>query len=119
MYTQENYYWGLVAYGLGVLLLLPMTWWLSRVLLPWRIARDLFRLVALALMLTPVRAYEDVNYLAPAWVVAAFEFLRPTTDMGPARALAPLAMALIAVCGLYLLWVLARRLLSGERGGAG
>lgn len=113
MYTQENYLWGLVAYGLAVLLLMPMFWWLSRAVLPWRTARELVRLLVLVLLLTPVRAYEDMSFLAPAWVVAFFEFLQPTTEMGPARALAPLAIALIAVSALYLIGAIARRLLAG------
>lgn len=90
MYSQENYYWGLVCYGLGVAFMLPLLWWLTRLVMPWRPLRTLIRLFCLVVLLTPVRAYTDMSFLAPAWMVAVFESLKPTSIEGPARAVTPM-----------------------------
>lgn len=108
MYTMENYVWGLVAYGLGCLLMLPLTWKLTRLLIPWGPPRAIVRLFAAALLLTPVKAYEDLHFLAPAWVVAGFELVQPTTVEGPFRAIMPMLVVFFAAVLLYLGFVLAR-----------
>ena len=100
MYTDENYLWGLVAYGIGFLCLVPLLYKVSTKLLPWRFLRYLFWLLVIAVLLTPVRAYTDMDFLAPAWIVALFEFVRPTSQEGPARAITPIV---IAIGGLLLL----------------
>jgi hypothetical protein len=101
MYTEENYFWGLVAYSLAVLCLLPLMYQFSR-LLYWRFLKWLFWLVSLVILLTPVRAYPDMHFLAPAWLVAAFEFVRPASPEGPARAITPVVVGVAAV---FLLWI--------------
>ena len=108
MYTMENYVWGLVAYGLGCLLILPLTWKLTRVLIPWSPPRVIVRLFAAAFLLTPVNAYEDMDFLAPAWVVAGFEMVRPTTVEGPFRAIMPMLAVFVAALVLYGVYLLVR-----------
>lgn len=93
MYSDENYLWGLVAYGLGCILMAPLLYKLSLKLLPWRFLRYFFWILLFAVFLTPVRAYTDMTFLAPAWMVALFEFIRPTSQEGPARAVTPIVMA--------------------------
>ncbi|MAT51591.1 MAG: hypothetical protein CMK32_10455 [Porticoccaceae bacterium] len=115
MYTDENYLWGMVAYGLGCLLLLPPAWIISRRIIPWRIPRNSLRILLLAVLFTPVRAYTDMHFLAPAWVVMAFEFVQPTTPEGPVRALMPLLSVFLGLLVVYLLFTLLRRLLPGNR----
>ncbi len=108
MYTMENYVWGLVAYGLGCLLVLPLCWKLTRALIPWTPPRVITRLFIAVFLLTPVRAYEDTQFFAPAWVVAGFEAVRPTTVEGPFRAIMPMLAVFVAVVALYGAWLLAR-----------
>lgn len=95
MYTDENYLWGLVGYYLGVLLLLLPTWWLTR-RLPGFPLRALARCAAVALLATPMLAYPDLNYLAPAWGVMLFDAIGPTHSDGLLRGVLPL----LAVFGL-------------------
>ena len=112
MYTYENYIWGLVAYGLGHLLVLPLTWKLTRLAIPCSPPRMILRLLLAAFFLTPVRAYKEMDFLAPAWVVAAFEMVRPTTVEGPVRAIMPMLALFLALVGLYGLAMLARYVLG-------
>ena len=95
MYTDENYLWGLVGYYLGVLLLLVPTWWLTRPL-PGFPLRALVRCAAVALLATPMLAYPDLKYLAPAWGVMLFDALSPAHSDGLLRGVVPL----LAVFGL-------------------
>ncbi len=109
MYTDENYLWGLVAYGLGFLLILPMLLWATRFVIPWRGVRTVVRLFLVALLITPVRAYTDMHYLAPAWLVAGFEFFQPTSPEGPARSVAPIVIVFAALLLVALIWHLVQR----------
>lgn len=109
MYSVENYIWGLVAYSLGCLLIAPLLWKFSQVVLRWTPLRILFGLLLAAFFLTPIRAYEDMNFIAPAWVVAGFEMVRPTTVEGPVRALMPMMAVFIGLVLLYIFFVIARR----------
>jgi len=102
MYTHENYIWGLVAYGVGFLLMLPFFLLIARALIPWRIPRDLVGLLIAAVLLTPARAYTDMYFLAPAWIVAAFELAQPTSIEGPARALTPMAVVFAVLVAVYI-----------------
>jgi len=108
MYTLENYIWGLVAYALGCLLILPACWKTTRVLIPWAPPRAIVRLLLAALILTPVKAYEDMMFIAPARVVATFEVFRPSTVEGPFRAIMPVVAVFLGLVMLYILVVLAR-----------
>ncbi|KJS07687.1 MAG: hypothetical protein VR73_08325 [Gammaproteobacteria bacterium BRH_c0] len=108
MYTVENYIWGLVAYSLGCLLIAPLLWKFSRVALRWTPLRILFGLFVAAFLLTPIKAYQDMDFIAPAWVVAGFEMVRPTTVEGPFRALMPMMAAFLGLVLLYILFVVTR-----------
>jgi hypothetical protein len=111
VYTDENYLWGLVGYYLGVLLLLVPTWWLTRPL-PGFPLRALVRCAAVALLATPMLAYPDLKYLAPAWGVMLFDALSPAHSDGLLRGVVPL----LAVFGLlYVLTLLAWLPLRGRR----
>jgi len=104
MYTHENYLWGLVVYAAGFLLILPMLLTVTRAVIPWRIPRGIIRLFFVALLLTPVQAYNGMYFLAPAWMVAVFEFVRPTSVEGPARALTPMVVVFVALIAAYCAW---------------
>ena len=109
MYTMENYYWGLVAYVLGVMMLTPLLWWLTRPI-PWRPIKAFFRLLVLTFLLTPMYAYQGMDYLAPAWVVAVFELIKPQTDEGIWHGLLPIAVCFVIVyCLDLVLWLLFRK----------
>lgn len=109
MYTVENYIWGLVAYSLGCLLIAPLLWKFSKVVLRWMPLRILFGLLLAAFFLTPIKAYEDMHFIAPAWVVAGFEMVQPTTVEGPVRALMPMMAVFLGLVLLYIAFVVARR----------
>ncbi len=102
MYSQENYIWGLVAYVLGVLLVSPAMIKVTGFIMPWRPLRALLRVFFFTLLLTPVLAHQGSHFLAPAWTVALFEIVRPTTPEGPATAL---AMLVSMFAGLSLLTI--------------
>ena len=109
MYTDENYLWGLVGYYLGVLLLLVPTWWLTRQL-PGFPLRALVRCAAVAVLATPMLAYPELKYLAPAWGVMLFDAIGPVHSDGLLRGVLPL----LAVFGLLyvvtlLVWLPLRK----------
>lgn len=116
MYTAENYLWGLVAYALGCLLILPGFWKATRLLIPWAPPRAIVRLLLAAVILTPIKAYEDMMFIAPAWVVATFEVFRPTTVEGPFRALMPILAVFFGLVLLYILFVLGRFFIRSDSG---
>ena len=115
MYTHENYLWGLVAYALGFLCILPALIIATRWAIPWSIPRNVVRLFFAALLLTPARAYTDMYYLAPAWMVAAFEFVRPSSVEGPARAITAIVVSFAVLLLIYATWLLASRFLIQPR----
>jgi len=101
MYTPENYFWGCVAYVLGVLMAAPFIWWATH-RIPWYPLRAFFRMLSLALLLTPAFPYEGMTYLAPAWVSAAFELIKPTMEHGVRRVLIPVGFSFSVLYGLNL-----------------
>ncbi len=101
MYTPENYLWGCIAYVLGVLMTLPFVWWATRPL-PGYPLRAFFRMLALALLLTPAFPYEGMTYLAPAWATAAFELIKPTMEHGVRRVLIPIGFSFTVLYALNL-----------------
>lgn len=109
MYSEENYLWGLVGWYLGVLLVLPPLWRITRPL-PGFPLRALVRVAVITLLATPMLAYPDMDYLAPAWGVMLFDALSPNRSDAVLRGVAPL----VAVFGvLYVatlaLWLPFRR----------
>ncbi|MFZ5654570.1 MAG: hypothetical protein ACOY42_09290 [Pseudomonadota bacterium] len=105
MYTDENYFWGLVGYYLGVLLLLVPAWRLTRPL-PGFPLRALVRCALVALLGTPMLAYPDMHYLAPAWGVMLFDAIDPEPHDGLLRGVLPLAAVFGLLYAVTLLaWV--------------
>ncbi len=108
MYSMENYYWGGVAYVLGVLLLTPALWWMTR-FMKWHPLKAFFRVLVLAVLLTPAYAFNDMIYLAPAWTVSVFEAINPQTEQGVSRGLVPIVFCFAVVYVLDLcFWLLLR-----------
>jgi hypothetical protein len=109
MYSMENYIWGLVAYVLGVLMLTPLIWWLSRAI-PWHPVKAFFRILVLVFLLTPAYPIDNTLYLAPAWSISLFEFVKPHTEQGILRGLLPIAWCFGVIYTVDLcLWLLLRK----------
>lgn len=112
MYSMENYLWGSIGYILGVLMLLPLLWRCTRGL-RWHPLRAGIRLLVLAVLLTPARPFPDKIFLAPAWVVAVFEVVQPTTVEGPLKGALPIAAYFLGLFALDLIiWSLWTQLRS-------
>jgi len=101
MYTEENYFWGMVAYLMGVLLVTPALFKVTAWIMPWKPLRILMRLFVLTLLLTPTKAYQDTEFYAPAWTVLLFESIKPNSEEGAATALA-LMVSTFAGLGLLV-----------------
>ena len=101
MLSESSYMTALYVYiGAALAAMLYLAWWLSR---HWRASTvALFVLLAGALLLTPAYPKEGVETLAPALVVAAFQFLTEGLD-GAMHALRPLAFMCAAAVVLALL----------------
>lgn len=102
MYSTENYVWGLVAYYLGVLLLLAGAWYFSR-LIPWKHLRRLLLLLVAVVFIVPVWADPELHYLAPAFFVAIFEGAAGVEEGSYLRGLVPLIAACIGAVIFYIL----------------
>jgi hypothetical protein len=99
--SDESYHIALAAYlGSGLLALLLMAWWLRG---HWRPAWiNLLVLLGAALLLTPAYPEQGVTTMAPALIVAVFQWL--TIDQAAAQhALRPLAFMVGAALLLSLL----------------
>lgn len=79
----------------------PFIWWATRPL-PGYPLRAFFRMLALALLLTPAFPYEGMTYLAPAWATAAFELIKPTMEHGVRRVLIPIGFSFAVLYALNL-----------------
>ena len=109
MYSMENYIWGLVAYLLGVLMLTPLIWWVSRAI-PWHPVKAFIRIFVLVLLLTPAYPFDDALYLAPAWAISLFELIKPQTEQGMLRGLLPMAWFFVVIYVVDLcLWLVLRK----------
>lgn len=90
----EDLYWtAALMYGLGVIGFWLVLWRLGR-LLPWRPMRWWIVWIYLCVVLTPWQGTEPEPYLAPAIIVAAFDFL----DVGMSEALSiltPMIQAMV------------------------
>ena len=95
MYSEENYFWGLVGYYLGVLLVLAPLWRITRPL-PGFPLRAFARVAVITLLATPMFPYRDMYYLAPAWGVMLFDAISPERGDALLRGVLPL----LAVFGL-------------------
>jgi len=107
MYSAENYLWGLIGYGLGVILILLAAWGLARGW-RWAVLRHGFLLVLAAVLLTPMQPYPDTQFLAPAVFVSVFEGLDRASDASFTRGLFPIGVVLTVLLVVYaccaLLW---------------
>lgn len=98
----EDVYWTAAAiYGLGVVGFWLVVWRIGR-LFPWRPLRWWLTWVYLCVVLTPWQGTEPEPYLAPAIIVAAFEFM----DLGMQAALAVVKPMIQALIGGTLVIVL-------------
>lgn len=98
MYTEQEYLYGWLIY-LGGALLLAICFWVLTSAIRFRALKIVLRLGAIAFFATPWFASEQAEYLAPAWVIAAFEGIFD----GPEafwRAGAPLLSVTALVMGL-------------------
>ena len=109
MYSAENYLWGWIAYGTGVICLLFVLWYWMRNS-RFTTIRHLILLFAGVFLLTPVTAYRDDPHLAPAFFVSLYEGLLASGDnLGFERGLAPI----LAFCFLgVIVYGVARFLIS-------
>lgn len=109
MLSESSYLTALYAYtGAAALMLIYLAWWLGR---RWPAAwAALAVLLAAAVLLTPAYPGDDVSTMAPALIVAAFQFL----TYGPEAATQALKL-LGTMCSLALLLALLLRLLVFRR----
>lgn len=108
MYSDENYFWGLVAYYLGVVLVVLFLYW-YRKLIPWRHPRNLILLLVAVFLLVPVAAYPDLKYLAPAWFVGIYSLIVQEQEEA-IRAFVPIiVVAVLVVVGYPLACFLLKR----------
>lgn len=98
MYSTESYIWGWIAYTAGVLCLLSLAWLLIRKISS-RWIRHILLITLLATFFTPVTAYPDNPFLAPAFFVSLYEGLLLTDkESGFQRGMAPiLAVSSISI----------------------
>lgn len=112
MYTASNYFWGMVGYYVGALIVMWYIRWLL-VKIPYRHVCNLLCLLFVAVLFTPVKAYQDAElaHLAPAFLVYAFESIVSESSQDPTRALMPIVFVFLILLAGYagLLWWLHRR----------
>ena len=105
MYTVENYYWGLVGYYLGALLLMLFVCRFRKIV-PGRHFRNLLVLLIAAILLVPMYAYLDSNFLAPAWFVSIFEGITEEAEQAYLRGLQPIIVCYLVAVVLYIFWAI-------------
>ena len=113
MLSESSYQTALYVYiGAALAIMLYLAWWLSR---HWRAASVTFVvLLAGALLLTPAYPKDGIETLAPALVVAAFQWLTAGVE-GAMHALRPLAFTCMTAVVLALLLRLTIFRISGKR----
>lgn len=99
MYTQEEYLYGWLFYLLGVGVVMLCGWWLTAKL-RWMALRNLLRISVGVALLVPWYAAESTDYLAPAWIIAAFEGI---FDGSFWRAGSPLLLAIGVAAVVYFI----------------
>ena len=120
MYSAENYHWGLVGYYLGCLLLILFVC-RYRTLLPaggiGRHIRNLLVLLIAVVILVPVKAYLDSDFLAPAWFVSLFEWITEPDKPDYLRGLQPIVVCYLASVVVYIIWAIfgGRKKISTEQ----
>lgn len=115
MYTEENYFWGLVVYYVGAFLILFSLWFVRKIL-PGRHFRNTLLLMMASILLVPIKAYPDMHYFAPAWFVSLFEGITKVQPLGYVRGLQPiLAVFLFSVVIYWVLFAIGRMLFGGRK----
>lgn len=74
MYTEQEYLYGWLVY-LGGALLMVICFWVLTAAIRFRAMKTVLRLGAIAFFATPWFASEQMEYLAPAWIIAVFEVI--------------------------------------------
>ena len=105
MYTAENYHWGLVGYYLGSVLLIMFAYRFRKIL-PGRHFRNLLVLLIAVVILVPIKAYMDSDFLAPAWFVSIFEGLTEEGEKAYLRGLQPIIVCYLAAVVAYICWAI-------------
>ena len=109
MLSEESYQLALYTYlGASVAILLCLAWWLGR---SWRAGwAVLMVLLSAALLLTPAYPNANADTLAPAILVAGFQFFTEGPEAAE-HALRPLGAACLAALALAALlrWTVFRR----------
>lgn len=105
MYSAENYHWGLVGYYLGSVLLI-MYAYRFRKIVPGRHFRNLLVLLIAVVILVPIKAYMDSDFLAPAWFVSIFEGLTEESEQAYLRGLQPIIVCYLVAVVIYILWAI-------------
>lgn len=105
MYSAENYHWGLVGYYLGSVLLI-MYAYRFRKILPGRHFRNLLVLLIAVVILVPIKAYIDSDFLAPAWFISIFEGLTEEPEQDYLRGLQPIMVCYLVAVAIYILWAI-------------
>lgn len=105
MYTMENYYWGLVGYYLGALLLILFVCHFRKIV-PGRHFRNLLVLLIAAILLVPMSAYLDSSFFAPAWFVSIFEGITEEAEQAYLRGLQPIIVCYLVAVVLYMFWAI-------------
>ena len=101
MYAAEDYFWGWVVYTSGAVCLLFTTWYLLRSL-RFSSIKHVFLILASVFLLTPVTAYTDDSYLAPAFFVSLYEGLVANPVIGFQRGAAPIVALMTVSLLLYM-----------------
>lgn len=105
MYSAENYHWGLVGYYLGSILLIMFAY-RFRAILPGRHFRNLLVLLIAVVILVPIKAYIDSDFLAPAWFVSIFEGLTEDSEQAYLRGLQPIMVCYVVAAIIYIFWAI-------------
>ena len=101
MYTADDYFYGWVFYLVGVAIIV-LCGWLLTAKIKHRDTRIVIRLIATTFFLVPWYATPDTDYLAPAWLIAGFEWVFEGTEAFW-RAGAPLLTTITLVLALALI----------------
>lgn len=107
MYTQQEYLYGWLFYLLGVVIILGCGWWLTSAI-RFKELRQWLRVSAVVTFLVPWYASADLEYFAPAWLIAAFEGIFESPEAFW-RAGMPWLCALAVALGLTVIWQVTAR----------
>ncbi|WIO73040.1 hypothetical protein QP938_06870 [Porticoccaceae bacterium LTM1] len=103
MYTMENYFWGLVGYGLGGAVVMWYLFWLGR-FVAWKYLRHGLLLLMATLIFTPVTVLTDGVHLAPAFTILVFEGLLGSEGSDPGRVVTPYIFTFCVFLVFYIGW---------------